>query len=81
MQDVPVRRREADDDQVRRLRAFVERHPGSSYLCPSTPDHPWELRVPEPDGYRRVLLEWKVGALMDKAEKHYPEADEAEPRG
>ncbi|HLK73504.1 MAG TPA: hypothetical protein VKU77_07670, partial [Streptosporangiaceae bacterium] len=61
-----------DDDQVARLNAFLARTPGTEVLRPSDRDHPWELRVPEPDGHRAIFA-WQLSALLDKADRHYPQ--------
>lgn len=62
----------AGDDELARLQAFIRRHPGASYLRPSTGTHPWELTVPEADGDRHVVA-WTLGRLLAKAARHYPD--------
>lgn len=64
--------RAEDPGQVRRLNAFMDRMPGATVLRPSGLDHPWELTVPEPDGYR-VLVDYDLAGLMAKADRHYPD--------
>ncbi len=47
--DPVVRRQQA------RLAEFLAAHPGAEVTRPSFSHHMWELKVPEPDGYRVII--------------------------